>query len=246
MEKETKMEVVKINHLEKTFGKFRALNDVSFTVNSGEILGFIGPNGSGKSTTIRILLGLLRPSGGSATIFGKDVFTQSDSIHENIAYVPGETNVWKNMKGGDILLLFSKLRKNVDLSKQKELIERFDFDVNKTSGSYSKGNRQKIALISALSTDADLYIFDEPTSGLDPLMESVFQTEVRRLKKEGKAVLLSSHILSEVENLADRVAIIKEELLQKTHTYIGCYRRCKLPAKARGRERQAVQYVCNI
>ncbi len=204
------MEVVKINHLEKTFGKFRALNDVSFTVNSGEILGFIGPNGSGKSTTIRILLGLLRPSGGSATIFGKDVFTQSDSIHENIAYVPGETNVWKNMKGGDILLLFSKLRKNVDLSKQKELIERFDFDVNKTSGSYSKGNRQKIALISALSTDADLYIFDEPTSGLDPLMESVFQTEVRRLKKEGKAVLLSSHILSEVENLADRVAIIKE------------------------------------
>ena len=173
-------------------------------------MGFIGPNGSGKSTTIRILLGLLRPSGGSATIFGKDVFTQSDSIHENIAYVPGETNVWKNMKGGDILLLFSKLRKNVDLSKQKELIERFDFDVNKTSGSYSKGNRQKIALISALSTDADLYIFDEPTSGLDPLMESVFQTEVRRLKKEGKAVLLSSHILSEVENLADRVAIIKE------------------------------------
>jgi ABC-type multidrug transport system ATPase subunit len=202
-------EIIKINNLKKAFGKFQALKDVSFTVNSGEVVGFLGPNGAGKSTTIRTLLGLLKRDAGTVTIFGEDVFTQADSIHKKIAYVPGETNVWDNMRGGDILALFAKLRQNVNLDKQAELIKSFDFDVNKKAKAYSKGNKQKIALISALATDADLYIFDEPTSGLDPLMENIFQKEVMALKKAGKAVLLSSHILSEVEKLADTIVIIK-------------------------------------
>ena len=149
-------------------------------------------------------------------IFGQDVFTAADAIHEKIAYVPGETNVWDNMRGGDILALFAKLRKNVNLDKQAELIQAFHFDVNKKAKAYSKGNKQKIALISALATEADLYIFDEPTSGLDPLMENVFQTEVKRLKQAGKAILLSSHILSEVEKLADTIVIIKDgEIIER-------------------------------
>ena len=209
-------EMIKIENLKKSFGKFQALKDVTFTVNAGEVVGFLGPNGSGKSTTIRTLLGLLRRDGGTVTIFNQDVFTATDAIHEKIAYVPGETNVWDNMRGGDILALFAKLRKNVNLDKQAELIKAYNFDVNKKSKAYSKGNKQKIALISALATEADLYIFDEPTSGLDPLMENVFQNEVKRLKKAGKAILLSSHILSEVEKLADTIVIIKNgEIIER-------------------------------
>lgn len=209
-------EVIKIENLQKSFGKFQALKDVSFTVHAGEVVGFLGPNGAGKSTTIRTLLGLLKRDAGTVTIFGEDVFTQADAIHEKIAYVPGETNVWDNMRGGDILALFAKLRPNVNFDRQAELIKRFDFDVNKKAKAYSKGNKQKIALISALATEAELYIFDEPTSGLDPLMENVFQQEVLRLKKAGKAVLLSSHILSEVEKLADTIVIIKNgEIIER-------------------------------
>ena len=209
-------EIIKIENLKKSFGKFQALKDVTFTVNAGEVVGFLGPNGAGKSTTIRTLLGLLKKDSGNVMIFGQDVFTAADAIHEKIAYVPGETNVWDNMRGGDILALFAKLRKNVNLDKQAELIQAFHFDVNKKAKAYSKGNKQKIALISALATEADLYIFDEPTSGLDPLMENVFQTEVKRLKQAGKAILLSSHILSEVEKLADTIVIIKDgEIIER-------------------------------
>ncbi|CCK20714.1 ABC-type multidrug transport system, ATPase component [Lactococcus raffinolactis 4877] len=209
-------EIIKIENLKKFFGKFQALKDVTFTVNAGEVVGFLGPNGAGKSTTIRTLLGLLKRDGGTVTIFNQDVFTAADTIHEKIAYVPGETNVWDNMRGGDILAIFAKLRKNVNLDKQAELIKAFHFDVNKKGKAYSKGNKQKIALISALATEADLYIFDEPTSGLDPLMENVFQNEVKRLKKAGKAILLSSHILSEVEKLADTIVIIKNgEIIER-------------------------------
>ncbi len=209
-------EIIKIENLKKSFGKFQALKDVTFTVNAGEVVGFLGPNGAGKSTTIRTLLGLLKKDSGTVMIFGQDVFTAADGIHEKIAYVPGETNVWDNMRGGDILALFAKLRKNVNLDKQAELIQAFHFDVNKKAKAYSKGNKQKIALISALATEADLYIFDEPTSGLDPLMENVFQTEVKRLKQAGKAILLSSHILSEVEKLADTIVIIKDgEIIER-------------------------------
>ena len=209
-------EIIKIENLKKSFGKFQALKDVTFTVNAGEVVGFLGPNGAGKSTTIRTLLGLLKKDSGTVMIFGQDVFTAADGIHEKIAYVPGETNVWDNMRGGDILALFAKLRKNVNLDKQAELIQAFHFDVNKKAKAYSKGNKQKIALISALATEADLYIFDEPTSGLDPLMENVFQTEVKRLKQADKAILLSSHILSEVEKLADTIVIIKDgEIIER-------------------------------
>ena len=209
-------EIIKIENLKKSFGKVQALKDVTFTVNAGEVVGFLGPNGAGKSTTIRTLLGLLKKDSGNVMIFGQDVFTAADGIHEKIAYVPGETNVWDNMRGGDILALFAKLRKNVNLDKQAELIQAFHFDVNKKAKAYSKGNKQKIALISALATEADLYIFDEPTSGLDPLMENVFQTEVKRLKQAGKAILLSSHILSEVEKLADTIVIIKDgEIIER-------------------------------
>lgn len=203
-------EIVKIEKLSKSFGHFQALKEVSFSVHSGEVVGFLGPNGAGKSTTIRTLLGLLKKDSGTVTIFGQDVFSAADKIHDKIAYVPGETNVWDNMRGGDILALFAKLRQSVNLDKQAELIQAFDFDITKKAKAYSKGNKQKIALISALSTEADLYIFDEPTSGLDPLMEQVFLTEVKRLKQAGKAVLLSSHILSEVEKLADTIVIIKK------------------------------------
>ncbi len=209
-------EIIKIENLKKSFGKFQALKDVTFTVNAGEVVGFLGPNGAGKSTTIRTLLGLLKKDSGTVMIFSQDVFTAADAIHEKIAYVPGETNVWDNMRGGDILALFAKLRKNVNLHKQTELIQAFHFDVNKKAKAYSKGNKQKIALISALATEADLYIFDEPTSGLDPLMENVFQTEVKRLKQADKAILLSSHILSEVEKLADTIVIIKDgEIIER-------------------------------
>lgn len=203
-------EIIKVHHLQKNFGKFAALKDVSFTVNAGEVVGFIGPNGAGKSTTIRTLLGIIKKSGGSATIFSKDVWSDSLAIHEKISYVPGDVALWGNLTGGEIIDLFMKLHGNGDAKKREELLKRFELDPKKKAKSYSKGNRQKVGLIAALSVASDLYIFDEPTSGLDPLMEAVFQEEVEKLKQAGKAVLLSSHILSEVERLADKVVIIRQ------------------------------------
>jgi len=205
-----KMGILEVKSVTKKFGSFKALDEISFQVNSGEIFGFIGPNGAGKTTTIRILLGLLKATSGEAKIFGKDAWKDAVDIHKRLAYVPGEVNLWPNLTGGEIIDLFLKMSGNADWKRRDELIERFQLDPTKKSRTYSKGNRQKVALVAAFSQDADLYILDEPTSGLDPLMEQVFQECVREAKKQGKAVFLSSHILSEVEKLCDRVAIIRE------------------------------------
>ena len=202
--------IVKIAQLSKNFGKTAALKEVSFEVYPGEVVGFIGPNGAGKSTTIRIMLGLLKKSGGTVTLFGKDAWQDSLAIHESIAYVPGDLALWENLTGGQTIDLLMKLHGKGNPAKKEELVQKFQLDLSKRVKSYSKGNRQKVGLIAALAVDCELYILDEPTSGLDPLMESVFQDEVARLKAEQKAVLLSSHILSEVERLADRVVIIQE------------------------------------
>lgn len=204
------MSIIEVKNVTKKFGSFKALDEISFQVNSGEIFGFIGPNGAGKTTTIRILLGLLKATSGGAKIFGKDAWKDAVDIHKRLAYVPGEVNLWPNLTGGEIIDLFLKMSGNADWKRRDELIERFQLDPTKKSRTYSKGNRQKVALVAAFSQDADLYILDEPTSGLDPLMEQVFQECVREAKKQGKAVFLSSHILSEVEKLCDRVAIIRE------------------------------------
>ncbi|MDR0853445.1 MAG: ABC transporter ATP-binding protein [Clostridiales Family XIII bacterium] len=210
--------IIKATGLVKNFGKTKALDGVDLAVNAGEVFGFIGPNGAGKSTTIRILLGAIRANAGNAAIFGKDVWNDAVEIHKRIAYVPGDVNLWDNLTGGEIIDLFIRLRRGGDKKYKEELIEKFDFDPTKKAGTYSKGNRQKVALVSAFASDADLYILDEPTSGLDPLMELVFQECVHKVKREGKAVLLSSHILSEVEKLCDRLTIIRNGKIIDTGT----------------------------
>ncbi|RRG05273.1 ABC transporter ATP-binding protein [Loigolactobacillus coryniformis] len=210
--------VVEIKHLQKHFGKFQALKDITLTVNSGEVFGFIGPNGAGKSTTIRTLLGILKKSGGTATIFDQDVWRDAVAIHKRLAYVPGDVYLWPNLSGGEVIDLFLKLNDQKHSARTDTLIKAFELDVTKKCHTYSKGNRQKVALIAALSTAADLYIFDEPTSGLDPLMEEVFQKQVLALKDAGKSVLLSSHILSEVEHMCDRIAIIRAGQIIETGT----------------------------
>ena len=211
-------DIVKVQGLQKKFGKFQALRDVSFTIKSGEVVGFIGPNGSGKSTTIRTLLGIIKRDSGIAEIFGKDVWKDSLEIHKRISYVPGDVALWGNLTGGEIIDLFIKLHGSGNKEKRDYLIKRFELDPKKKAKGYSKGNRQKVGLIAALAVDSDLYIFDEPTSGLDPLMEQVFQEEVEKIKKAGKAILLSSHILSEVERLADKVVIIRQGEIVETGT----------------------------
>src|SRR5699024_4243420 len=168
-------EVVKVEGVQKNFGKAQALSEVTFTVEAGEVVGFIGPNGSGKSTTIRILLGIIRRNAGNAEIFGKDVWKDSLEIHKRISYVPGDVNLWGSLTGGEIIDLFLKLHGGGSKERRDHLIERFELDPKKKAKNYSKGNRQKVGLIAALSVESDLYIFDEPTSGLDPLMESIFQ-----------------------------------------------------------------------
>ncbi|WP_334331925.1 ABC transporter ATP-binding protein [Companilactobacillus sp. HBUAS59544] len=207
-----------INHLQKNFGKFQALKDITFDIYPGEVFGFIGPNGAGKSTTIKTLLGILKASGGQATIFGKDVFKDAVAIHSRLAYVPGDVYLWPNLSGGEIIDLFLKLAHNRHTEKTDQLIKAFQLDPTKKARTYSKGNRQKVALIAAFSTEADFYIFDEPTSGLDPLNEEIFQQEVLKLKAAGKAVLLSSHILSEVEKMCDRIGIIRQGKIVETGT----------------------------
>src|SRR5699024_1287760 len=187
-------EVVKVQGLQKKFGRFQALSNVTFTVDAGEVVGFIGPNGAGKSTTIRILLGIIKRDAGIAKIFGKDVWKESLEIHKRISYVPGDVSLWGNLTGGEIIDLFMKLHGSGNKEKRDYLIKRFELDTKKISKTYSKGIRQKVGLITALSVDSDLYIFDEPTSGLDPLMEQVFQEEVEKIKEAGKSILLSSHI----------------------------------------------------
>ncbi|MDR3052970.1 MAG: ABC transporter ATP-binding protein [Coriobacteriales bacterium] len=203
------MSVIEISSLKKRFGKVQALDGVDLSVEAGEVYGFIGPNGAGKSTTIRVLLGLLKASEGTARIFDKDVWHDAVAIHRDIAYVPGDVNLWNNLSGGEVIDLFCRLRKSHEHSYRDELIERFEFDPTKKSGTYSKGNRQKVALIAAFSVAARLYILDEPTSGLDPLMEQIFRQCIAEAKARGATVLLSSHILSEVEQLCDRISIIR-------------------------------------
>lgn len=210
------MTILEANNVTKYFGKFTALDGVDMQVNEGEVFGFIGPNGAGKSTTIRILLGILKASEGSVQIFGKDAWKDPVAIHERIAYVPGDVNLWANLTGGEVIDLFTKLRGKVDKGRREKLIERFELDPTKKCRTYSKGNRQKVALVAAFASEADLYILDEPTSGLDPLMERVFQECVLEAKDAGKSVLLSSHILSEVERLCDRVGIIRQGKMIET------------------------------
>ncbi len=211
-------EIMKVRGLQKKFGKFQALEDVTFTVGAGEVVGFIGPNGAGKSTTIRTILGIIKRDAGEVTVFDLDVWKDSLEIHKRISYVPGDVALWGSLTGGEIIDLFMKLHGGGDKAKRDHLIKRFELDPKKKAKSYSKGNRQKVGLIAALSVESDLYIFDEPTSGLDPLMESVFQDEVEKIKHAGKAILLSSHILSEVERLADKVVIIRQGNVVETGT----------------------------
>ncbi len=201
--------IIETKNLTKLYGKVAVLDDVSFELHQGEVLGYLGPNGAGKTTTIRLLLGLIAPSRGSAAIFGKNVTGHAAEIHKDLAYVPGETSFWPSLTGAEVLRLLANIHGSVDEKYQKELIKKFAFDPNKKIRSYSKGNRQKIALIAALSTRAKLLIFDEPTSGLDPVMAKVFRDEVLKAKEHKQTVFLSSHMLEEVEELCDRVAVLK-------------------------------------
>ena len=207
------MIVIETNGLTKSYGKTKALRGIDLSVNQGEIHGFIGMNGAGKSTAIRILLGMLKKDGGDVKLLGADPFKDCVELHKRVSYVPSEINPWANLSGGEVIDLLSRLRGSQNAKRRSELIERFQFDPGKKCRSYSKGNRQKVALIAALVSDVELYILDEPTSGLDPLMESVFQDCVRELAAQGKTIFLSSHILAEVEKLCDRITIIKEGLV---------------------------------
>ncbi len=208
--------IVTVSNLTKKFGNYIALNGVNLEINEGEIYGFIGPNGAGKTTTIRCLLGILQATEGAVTIFGQDAWKDSVSIHKRIAYVPGDVNLWDNLTGGEVIDLFISLQGTDNKKRKAELIKKFDFDPSKKCGTYSKGNRQKVALVAALASDADFYILDEPTSGLDPLMENVFKECVLELKKKNKTIFLSSHILSEVEELCDKISIIRNGKIIET------------------------------
>jgi len=202
--------IIEAKHLTKTYGSVAALDNLNITVEEGEVLGYLGPNGAGKTTTIRLLLGLIAPTEGTVQIFGMNAMRDAAEIHKNIAYVPGETSYWPSLSGAEILKLLANIHGDTDEAYQRELIRKFQFDPNKKVRNYSKGNRQKIALIASLSSKAKLLIFDEPTSGLDPVMAKVFRDEVVRAKKNGQTVFLSSHMLEEVEELCDRVAVLKE------------------------------------
>jgi ABC-2 type transport system ATP-binding protein len=199
-----------VSGLVKSFGRTRALDGLDLTVRTGEVHGFLGPNGSGKSTTIRVLLGLLRADGGEVRLLGGDPWRDVATLHRRIAYVPGDVTLWPNLSGGEVIDLLGRLRGGQDAERKADLLERFELDPRKKGRAYSKGNRQKVALIAAFASDAELLILDEPTSGLDPLMEEVFQRCVQEERDGGRTVLLSSHILSEIEALCDRVSIIRK------------------------------------
>ena len=209
---------VEINDVSKSFGKVEALRGINLQVNEGEVFAYIGPNGAGKSTTIRVLLGILQATRGSAKVFGKDVWKDAVEIHRRIAYVPGDVNLWPNLTGGEVIDLFVNLRGTHDKVLRDRLVKDFDLDPSKKCRTYSKGNRQKVALVAAFASEVDLYILDEPTSGLDPLMEQVFQECVLEQKAKGKGVFLSSHVMPEVERLCDRVGIIREGELVEVGT----------------------------
>lgn len=200
---------ISISGLVKTFGSTRALDGLDMTVEAGEVYGFLGPNGAGKTTTIRVLLGLLRADAGEVVLLGGDPWRDAVALHRRLAYVPGEVSLWPNLTGGEIIDLFGRLRGDLNRRRRDELTQRFELDPKKKARTYSKGNRQKVGLVAALASQAELLLLDEPTSGLDPLMEAVFQECIREVKAEGRTVLLSSHILAEVEALCDRLSIIR-------------------------------------
>jgi ABC-2 type transport system ATP-binding protein len=210
--------VVDVRGLVKKFGAFKALDGLDLTVERGEVHGFLGPNGAGKSTTIRVLLGLLHADGGEVSLLGGDPWRDVVELHRRLAYVPGDVSLWPGLTGGQAIDLLGKLRGGLDERRRAHLLERFELDPTKRGRQYSKGNKQKVALVAALSSDVELLLLDEPTSGLDPLMEVVFQEEIAAEKAKGRTVLLSSHILSEVETLADRVSIIREGRVVQTGT----------------------------
>jgi ABC-2 type transport system ATP-binding protein len=200
---------ISITGLVKAFGTTRALEGLDLEVAVGEVHGFLGPNGSGKSTTIRVLLGLLRPDAGRVRLLDGDPWRDAVALHRRLAYVPGDVTLWPSISGGEAIDLLGRLQGGLDPARRADLLERFDLDPVKKARTYSKGNRQKVALVAALASDAELFVLDEPTSGLDPLMEAVFQEEVQALRAQGRTVLLSSHILAEAERLCDRVSIIR-------------------------------------
>jgi ABC-2 type transport system ATP-binding protein len=209
---------IEVRGLRKTFGKTTALDGLDLTVAAGEVHGFLGPNGAGKTTTIRILLGLLRADGGTARLLGGDPWREAVDLHRRLAYVPGDVTLWPTLTGGEVIDLLGRLRGGLDAGRRAELLERFDLDPTKKARAYSKGNRQKVALVAALASDAELLILDEPTSGLDPLMEAAFRECAEQERSRGRTVLLSSHILSEVEALCDRVTIIRAGRTVETGT----------------------------
>jgi ABC-2 type transport system ATP-binding protein len=203
------MAVIELHDVVKTFGPTRALDHLDLTVEQGEVHGFLGPNGAGKSTAIRVLLGLLRADSGAATMLGGDPWHDAATLHRRLAYVPGDVSLWPNLTGGEVIDVLARMRGGLDEARRQEMLERFDLDPTKKARTYSKGNRQKVALVAALASRVDLYLLDEPTSGLDPLMEAEFQEAVLELKDEGATILLSSHILAEAEALSDRISIIR-------------------------------------
>ncbi|MEV6506852.1 ABC transporter ATP-binding protein [Streptomyces sp. NPDC051642] len=201
---------ITVSGLHESFGRTQALAGLDLDVEAGEVHGFLGPNGSGKSTTIRVLLGLLHADSGAAQLLGRDPWTDAVELHRRVAYVPGDVTLWRNLSGGEVIDLYGKLRGGLDKTRRADLIDRYELDPTKKGRTYSKGNRQKVALVAAFASDVDLLILDEPTSGLDPLMEEVFQRCVEEERDRGRTILLSSHILSEVEELCDRVSIIRK------------------------------------
>ena len=209
---------IRMDGVVKTFGPVRALDGLDLSVSTGEVHGFLGPNGAGKSTAIRVLLGQLRADAGTSTVLGADAWTDAVQLHRRLAYVPGDVNLWPNLSGGETIDLLARLRGGIDTRRRDELIERFELDPRKKGRAYSKGNRQKVAIVAAFASDVELLVLDEPTTGLDPLMEAVFQDCVNAEKDRGRTVLLSSHILSEVEALCDRVSIIRSGRVVETGT----------------------------
>jgi len=210
--------VIDVRQLGKSFGAARALDGLDLAVQPGQVHGFLGPNGAGKSTTLRVLLGLVRPDAGSVRVFGLDPWAGPVNLHSRLAYVPGDVNLWPNLTGGEVIDFLANLRGGVDHRRKRDLLERFDLNPTKKVRTYSKGNRQKVALVAALACDVELLVLDEPTSGLDPLMELVFQQCIIESRTAGTTVLLSSHILAEVERLCDAVTIIRQGRALRTGT----------------------------
>ena len=214
----TPAQAIEATDIVKTFGATRALDGLNLSVRTGEVHGFLGPNGSGKSTTIRILLGLMRADSGRARVLGGNPWTDAVALHRRIAYVPGDVSLWPNLSGGEVIDLLGRLRGGLDTARRDQLLAQFELDPRKKCRTYSKGNRQKVAIVAALCSEVELLIMDEPTTGLDPLMEAVFQDCIRQERERGRTLLLSSHILSEVEALCDRVSIIRAGTVVETGT----------------------------